>query len=83
VALISERSDITEELVRWQSHMDALHDLIGSTEPVGKRLDFLVQELGREINTVGSKSQDYEISSQVIEAKSVVEKIREQIQNVE
>ncbi len=84
VALLAERADITEELVRLSSHLDQARALIAGGEgAVGRRLDFLVQELGRELNTIGSKSASTEISGLVVEAKAVLEKVREQVQNVE
>jgi len=84
VALLAERADITEELVRLSSHLDQARALIAGGEgAVGRRLDFLVQELGRELNTIGSKSASTEISALIVEAKAVLEKVREQVQNVE
>jgi uncharacterized protein (TIGR00255 family) len=83
VALLADRVDITEELVRLRSHLDQALALVADDAPVGRRLDFLVQELGREINTIGSKSQAAEIARRVVEAKAELEKIREQVQNVE
>jgi len=83
VAMLAERSDVTEELTRLQSHLAQFHSALKSKEPVGKRLDFLLQEMGREVNTIGSKANDGEISSQVVELKSELEKIREQVQNIE
>jgi uncharacterized protein (TIGR00255 family) len=83
IALIADRMDVTEELVRLRSHLDQALALIAEDAPVGRRLDFLVQELGREINTIGSKSQAAEIARRVVEAKAELEKIREQVQNVE
>jgi uncharacterized protein (TIGR00255 family) len=84
VALLADRADVTEELVRLSSHLDQARALItGNGKPVGRRLDFLVQEIGRELNTIGSKSATTEISSTIVEAKAVLEKVREQVQNVE
>jgi uncharacterized protein (TIGR00255 family) len=83
VAVLADRQDVTEELVRITSHLDQFRKLMASSKAVGRRLDFLVQELGREINTVGSKSQSAEIAALVVEAKAELEKIREQVQNVE
>jgi uncharacterized protein (TIGR00255 family) len=83
VALLADRVDVTEELVRLRSHLEQADALIAEDAPVGRRLDFLVQELGREINTIGSKSQAAEIARRVVEAKAELEKIREQVQNVE
>ncbi|MGI6553264.1 MAG: YicC family protein [Clostridia bacterium] len=83
VALMAEKSDITEELVRLESHLGQMRECLESTEPVGRKLDFLVQEMHREINTIGSKANDLEISQQVVNLKSELEKIREQVQNIE
>ncbi len=83
IAMLAERSDVTEELTRLQSHLAQFRSALKSKEPVGKRLDFLLQEMGREVNTIGSKANDTEISSQVVELKSELEKIREQVQNIE
>ena len=83
VAVLAERADITEELVRLGSHLDQARALIASSGATGRRLDFLVQELGRELNTIGSKSGHAEITTAVIEAKAILEKLREQVQNVE
>ncbi len=83
VALLADRSDVTEELVRLSSHLDQARTLVASDTAVGRRLDFLVQEIGRELNTIGSKSTVTEISSAIVEAKAVLEKVREQVQNVE
>ncbi|MCX8043409.1 MAG: YicC family protein [Desulfobacterota bacterium] len=82
IALLADRSDITEELVRVRSHVQQFRHWLASDEPVGKRLDFLIQELFREINTIGSKAADAGISIQVVEIKNELEKIREQVQNV-
>lgn len=83
VAILCDRGDVTEELVRLGSHLDQVDTLLVATEPVGRRLDFLVQELGREVNTVGSKSSSAALTRLVVEAKSELEKLREQLQNVE
>jgi uncharacterized protein (TIGR00255 family) len=83
VILFAERSDISEEITRFQTHVDAAFDTLGNEKPVGRRLEFLVQELNRETNTIGAKSQDPEISSAVVKLKEVLEQIREQVQNVE
>jgi uncharacterized protein (TIGR00255 family) len=83
VAALAQRGDITEELVRLQSHLEALNGHLRSTEPVGKRIDFLLQEVQREINTIGSKADDVEVRHLVVSAKEEVEKLREQVQNVE
>lgn len=83
VAIFAERSNITEETVRLDSHLSQVRSCLGAGEPVGRKLDFLVQEMNREINTIGSKANDLEISRLVVEAKSELEKIREQVQNIE
>jgi uncharacterized protein (TIGR00255 family) len=83
VALLADRADVTEELVRLASHLEQARLLVTGTAAAGRRLDFLVQEIGRELNTIGSKSAATEISSAVVEAKAVLEKVREQVQNVE
>ena len=82
VAYYSERSDVTEELVRCKSHFEQLKNYINLDEPVGKRMNFLLQEIGREINTIGSKSPQTEVTMKVVEMKGELEKLREQIQNL-
>ncbi len=83
-AIFADKCSITEELVRLDSHMIQLKDIIGkSRQPVGKKLDFLVQEMNREANTIGSKANDIEITNLILEIKSEIEKIREQVQNIE
>ncbi len=83
VLLFADKAAIDEELVRLQSHFKALRKTVVLSEPVGKKLDFLVQEINREVNTIGSKANDLEITNTVMDMKSEVEKIREQIQNLE
>jgi uncharacterized protein (TIGR00255 family) len=83
LALMADRSDVTEELVRLGSHFDQFEGLLTSREPVGRRMEFLLQEMSREANTLGSKSQDVKLSHLVVDIKSQLEKIREQVQNVE
>ena len=83
VALFADRCDISEELARFRSHLGQFHALMTSGESVGRQLDFLVQELNRETNTIGSKSNDAELARSVVTIKSELEKIREQIQNIE
>lgn len=83
LAIYAERKDIAEELTRIRSHLIQLDELLQSDMEVGRTLDFLAQELGREINTIGSKSSGYPITKEVIDMKSLLDKIREQIQNVE
>ena len=82
VAYIADRADITEELVRCRSHFEQLDSYMDDSEPVGKKINFLIQEIGREVNTIGSKSPQTEVTKNVIELKAELEKIREQIQNV-
>ena len=83
VALFAERSDIAEEMTRLASHLEQFRQLMAAGEPSGRRMDFLVQEMHREVNTTGSKSQHAEISTRVVSMKAEVERIREQVQNVE
>lgn len=83
VALFAERCNIDEELIRLESHLESFSSNLASTGAVGRKLDFLLQEMNREINTIASKSSDLEISQMVVEGKSEIEKIREQIQNIE
>ena len=82
-AVFADRIAIDEELVRLRSHFDGFEDILRSDEPVGRRLDFLVQEINRETNTIGSKCQNASIAKLVVDIKCEIEKIREQIQNVE
>ncbi len=82
-AIFADRVAIDEELVRLRSHFGAFEDILASKEPTGRKLDFLIQEMNREINTVGSKSSDSEIAHLVVDVKTELEKIREQIQNIE
>jgi uncharacterized protein (TIGR00255 family) len=83
VALLADRSDVTEELVRLESHCEQLEALFASPEPVGRRLDFLLQEMAREANTVSSKSPDAPVAHAVVEMKAEIERMREQVQNIE
>ena len=82
-AIYADKISITEEIVRLKSHFLQFKKIVKENAPVGRKLDFLVQEINREINTIGSKSLDIEITNRVIEVKSDIEKIREQIQNIE
>ncbi len=82
-ALLAERSDVTEEMVRLKSHLQLFRSKILKEEEVGKELDFLLQEMNREVNTLSAKAQDFEISKEVVGIKAELEKIREQIQNIE
>ena len=83
IAVMSDKLCITEELVRLDSHMEEFFNIIKSDEQVGRKLDFLLQEINREVNTIGSKSNDSEIALTVVETKTEIEKIREQVQNIE
>ncbi len=83
VALLAEKTDVTEELARLDCHFTQFADLCSDPQPVGRRLDFLLQELGREANTIGSKCPDAETSYLVVELKAELERLREQVQNVE
>jgi uncharacterized protein (TIGR00255 family) len=83
VALIADRSDITEELIRVESHLEQFRNFINQDDVIGRRLDFLLQEINREVNTMGSKAADSLVSQLAVEIKAELEKLREQIQNVE
>ena len=83
VAFFAEKSDITEELVRLQSHLQQFEALLRSSGPRGRQMEFLLQEMHREINTIGSKANDLEIAQKVIQIKAELERFREQLQNVE
>ena len=83
VVYFADRTDISEELTRLQSHFQQFDDCLGSSEPVGRTLDFLAQEMNREINTIGSKANDSDIARAVVALKTELEKFREQAQNVE
>ncbi|MBV8382162.1 MAG: YicC family protein [Planctomycetaceae bacterium] len=83
VAILAERADITEEIVRLRAHLAQYVDVIHEPESSGRKLEFVVQEMGREVNTIGSKANDVEICRGVVEIKGLLEKVRELIQNVE
>ena len=83
VALLADRCDVQEELVRLRGHIDRASGLLAGSEPIGKELDFIGQELLREVNTIGSKARDSLASGTVIDMKLCVEQFREQVQNVE
>ena len=83
ISLFADRSDISEEITRLQSHLDQLKQFLDASEAVGRKIDFLLQEMNREINTIGSKSNDIRISRHVIEFKNELERFREQIANIE
>lgn len=82
-ALFADKINVNEEIVRLKSHIEQFRDMLSSNEPVGRKIDFLIQEMNREINTIGSKSNDLEVARIVIDVKAEIEKLREQIQNVE
>ena len=83
VALLADKCDITEELVRLESHLRQFDETLSRNEPGGRKLDFLLQEINREVNTIGSKANDAQIAVLVVELKAELEKIREQVQNIE
>ncbi len=83
VVLFADHADVTEELARLRSHASQFAELLAASEPVGRRLEFLLQEMGREINTLGSKANEADIAQRVVEMKVEIEKMREQVQNVE
>lgn len=83
VGVFAERCDVSEEIVRLHSHIAQFRDILDANEPIGKKLEFVIQELFREINTIGSKANDADISTLVIEMKTLVERMREMVQNVE
>ena len=82
-AIFADKTAVDEETVRLRSHIAQFRKLIELDEPVGRKLDFLIQEFNREANTIGSKAQDRQITSDVLDIKAEIEKLREQIQNVE
>lgn len=83
LVVFADKSDVTEEVTRLQSHVEQFQKLLDGDEPVGRKLDFLVQEMNREVNTIGSKSQATEISERVVGLKAELERVREQVQNIE
>jgi uncharacterized protein (TIGR00255 family) len=83
IAIYAEKVDVTEEITRFRSHLVQFHELLKEKAAIGRKMDFMVQEMGREINTIGSKSLESKIAHLVVEVKSELEKIREQIQNIE
>jgi uncharacterized protein (TIGR00255 family) len=82
-ALMAERLDVSEELVRLETHLGHLGELVGAAGAVGRKVDFVVQEVGRELNTIGSKAQDAHVAGLVIDGKAELERLREQAQNIE
>lgn len=83
VAIFADKVNITEEITRFESHLDEYSHLMNDNVPVGRKLDFIIQELNRESNTIGSKCNDYTISKAVVDLKAEIEKLREQVQNIE
>ena len=83
VAIYSDKVDFTEEVVRFRSHLNQLHTMLQSSGEVGRKLDFLIQEMNRETNTIGSKAGDLAVTEAVLQLKNEIEKIREQVQNIE
>jgi uncharacterized protein (TIGR00255 family) len=83
VAILADRSDISEEIIRLRAHLSQYQEVIQEAASAGRKLEFVVQEMGREVNTIGSKASDVEISRNVVEIKGLLEKIRELVQNVE
>jgi len=83
VAIMADRSDITEEVVRLENHIKLFRSTLEERDEIGKKLDFITQEMNREANTIGSKSSSFYISQEVVKIKSEIEKIREQVQNIE
>ena len=83
VTIYADKVCVDEELVRLQSHIRQLRALFESPEPIGRRVDFIVQELNREVNTISSKSQDIPITQLTVDMKAEIEKLREQVQNIE
>lgn len=83
VAIFSDKADINEELTRLNSHIKQFDHILSLSEPIGRKLDFLLQEMNREVNTIGSKANDSLIAKEVVEMKSILEKMKEQVQNIE
>ena len=83
VAIMADRICVSEELVRLKSHFVELENILALDEPIGRKLDFLIQEINRETNTIGSKANDFGVAKTVVNIKAEIEKLREQIQNIE
>ena len=83
VAIMADKTDITEEIVRFRSHVVQLTNTLKKDEPIGRKLDFIIQEMNREVNTIGSKAMDIRLTDHVVQLKCELEKIREQVQNIE
>lgn len=83
VAIMADKTDITEEIVRFRSHVVQLINTLKKDEPIGRKLDFIIQEMNREVNTIGSKAMDIRLTDHVVQLKCELEKVREQVQNIE
>ena len=83
VAIMADKTDITEEIVRFRSHVVQLTNTLMKNEPIGRKLDFIIQEMNREVNTIGSKAMDITLTDHVVQLKCELEKVREQVQNIE
>ena len=83
VVIYADKCSVEEEITRMKSHIQQLRNLIETNEPSGKKMDFLMQEMNRETNTIGSKANNLEITNRVVDIKTILEDIREQIQNIE
>ena len=83
VAVFADKADINEEVTRLKSHLQQFLQTLDSIEPIGRKLDFIVQEMNREANTIGSKANDSNIAKKVVDIKSLLEKLKEQVQNIE
>jgi uncharacterized protein (TIGR00255 family) len=83
IGVFADRADISEEIVRLRSHLEQFHATLEAKDSNGRKLDFLVQEMFREVNTIGSKGNDVEISRRVVDMKTIIERLREMVQNVE
>ena len=83
VAIMADKTDITEEIVRFRSHVVQLTNTLKMDEPIGRKLDFIIQEMNREVNTIGSKAMDITLTDYVVQLKCELEKVREQVQNIE
>ena len=83
VAIMADKTDITEEIVRFRSHVVQLTNTLKKDEPIGRKLDFIIQEMNREVNTIGSKAMDITLTDHVVQLKCELEKVREQVQNIE
>ena len=83
IVIYADKCSVEEEVTRLRSHISQLREIIKSIEPTGKKMDFLIQEMNRETNTIGSKANNLEITNRVIDIKTILEDIREQVQNIE